>query len=112
VGHEAKAARKDTGKKPYADLLLEILSSPGLPEKLTTKELGKLMGISWRRFSKDVMLRPEVKAAIENLGWRYVSGRGRNGSRFERVVTEPKEDLAALLRGALTQADIGRKQAA
>jgi len=121
VGHETKSARKDTGKKPYADQLLETLSSPGLPDRLTTKQLGKLMGVPWRRFSKDVIQRAEVKAAIENLGWRHVSGRGRNGSWFERVVTEPvalrqgpgpKKDLAALLRGALAQADIGPKQAA
>jgi hypothetical protein len=121
VGHQTKGARKDTGKKPYADQLLETLSSPGLPHKLTTKELGQLMGVSWRRFSKDVMHRPEVKAAIENLGWRHVSGRGRNGSWFERVIAEPiaqgqgselKKDLPALLRGALAQAKIRRKRAA
>jgi hypothetical protein len=121
VGHAAKAATKDTGKKPYADQLLETLSSPGLPDKLTAKELGKLMGVPWRRFSKDVMQRPEVKAAIENLGWRYVSGRGRNGSWFERVVTEPialrqvpkpRKGLAARLLDALAQANIQPSRAA
>ena len=37
------------------------------------------------------------------LGWRYVTGKGRNGSSFERVVeqrqaeTSDEEDTAALM---------------
>ena len=41
------------------------------------------------RFSKDVVQRHEIKAVIEKLGWRYVLGRGRNGSWFEGGMTDP-----------------------
>ena len=43
------------------------------------------MDAPWRSVSKHVMILPEVLRAIENLGWRYVSRKGRRGSTFERV---------------------------
>jgi hypothetical protein len=54
------------------------------------------MHAPWRSVSKHVMILPEVQRAIENLGWRYVSRKGRRGSTFERV------------EGIMTNADDGR----
>ena len=39
------------------------------------------------------MLTLEFLAALDGMGWRYVSGEGRFGGRFERM--EPGEALAA-----------------
>ncbi len=49
---------------------------------LSTKDLGKLLGKPWRSISTNV-LTTEFKRAIGALGWTYVPGKGRKGSRFE-----------------------------
>jgi hypothetical protein len=69
----------------YADALLDILSRPGLPEVLSTKWMSEQMHTPWRNVSKHVMILEPVQRAIENLGWRYVSRKGRLGSIFERI---------------------------
>jgi hypothetical protein len=39
------------------------------------------------------VLTPEFLAALVGMGWRYVSGKGRSGSWFERI--KANEALAA-----------------
>jgi hypothetical protein len=72
-------------KQSYADGLLDILSRPGLPNVLRTNWIGQQMRTAWRNVSKHVMILEAVQRAIENLGWRYVSRKGRLGSTFERI---------------------------
>ena len=60
---------------------------------ITTSELTKLLNKEWRKISRDV-LTPDFLAALDGVGWRYVSGKGRGGGRFERM-TEANEALAA-----------------
>ena len=72
--------------------VLEILSKPELPEKITTSHIGQLLGKPWREVSSNV-LTPEVKKAFEGLGWCYVPKRGRGGGCFER--TKVNKSLAA-----------------
>jgi hypothetical protein len=72
-------------KQPYADKLLEILSRLGLPDTLTTKWIGQQMHTPWRHVSKNIMILEPVQRAIENLGWRYVSRKGRGGSSFVKL---------------------------
>jgi hypothetical protein len=71
----------------WAHKVIEILNRPEIGETLTTKELGKLLGKPWRAITNKV-LTPDFENALVSLGWRYVSGKGRNGSRFERVRPE------------------------
>ena len=79
-------------------LVLEILNKPDLPLKLTTKSLSKLMEARtgkytrWGALSSNV-LSPKFSEALEAIGWRYVRGKGRGGSHFER--TQPIEMQAA-----------------
>ena len=54
-------------------------------ETFTTKHLGQLLGKPWRELSSNVLRQPNFMDALDTLGWRYVTGRGRGGSRFERV---------------------------
>jgi hypothetical protein len=96
-GASIEVVTANTGtKRSYADKLLDILSRSGLPNVLTTTWIGQQMHAPWRSVSKHVMILPEVQRAIENLGWRYVSRKGRRGSTFERV------------EGIMTNADDGR----
>ena len=66
---------------------------------ITTSELGDVLRKEWRKISRDV-LTPEFLAALDGMGWRYVPGKGRGGSWFERKLadaerTEANEALAA-----------------
>jgi hypothetical protein len=51
---------------------------------LTTKVLSKLIERPWRSISRNIMT-PKFRSNLDALGWRYVSHRGKLGSRFERV---------------------------
>src|SRR5215468_5146328 len=68
-----------TTKQSYTDALLDILSRPGLPNVLSTKWIGQQMHTPWRNISKHVLILEDVQRAITNLGWRYVSRKGRLG---------------------------------
>jgi hypothetical protein len=66
-----------------ANRIIELLSNT--PEStVTTKVLGRLLGKAWRDVVGRI-LTPEFQRSILALGWRYVSLRGRLGSRFERT---------------------------
>src|SRR6516225_5735791 len=96
----AKAARLFPGanirtagvysKSTRVALLIEILTNPDLPPKLTTKDISKLIEAKtgkrtpWRTVSSNV-LTEEFGRALEAIGWRYVTGKGRGGSHFERT---------------------------
>jgi hypothetical protein len=80
-----------TGKSTKADALIQIFSNPELPLKLSTADVGKLMGSPWRDLVGRVMT-PEFVRSLESIGWRYVRGRGRGGGHFERI---PSDQLMA-----------------
>jgi hypothetical protein len=85
-------------KTTQVGLVIEILSSHDLPTKLTTRDITRLMEaktgkrLPWRAVSSNV-LTVDFGRALEAVGWRYGSGRGRGGSRFER--TQPTLTQAA-----------------
>jgi hypothetical protein len=77
-------------KTTQVSLLIEILSNPELPAKLTTKDISRLIEAKtgkrtpWRVVSSNV-LTEEFSRSLDTLGWRYVPGKGRSGSHFERT---------------------------
>jgi hypothetical protein len=77
-------------KTTRVGLVIEILSNPDLPPKLTTKDISRLIEAKtgrrtpWRTVSSNV-LTADFSRALEAIGWRYVPGRGRGGSHFERT---------------------------
>jgi hypothetical protein len=77
-------------KTTRVGLVIEILSNPDLPPKLTTKDIGRLIEAKtgkrtpWRMVSSNVPT-GDFSRALEAIGWRYVPGRGRGGSHFERT---------------------------
>jgi hypothetical protein len=64
------------------EMLLEILTEPGLPETVPGDHVAGRMGfIGWREVSTNAMT-GAVKAALPNIGWTYVSKKGRGGGSW------------------------------
>jgi hypothetical protein len=81
----------DCTKGTWAERVIRLLNgSEAL--SVSTSELGNVLRREWRKISRDV-LTPEFLAALDGMGWRYVSGKGRGGSWFEWI--EANEALAA-----------------
>jgi hypothetical protein len=84
-GAKVTLTKADTGaKQNRADALLALLSDPALPNVVTTNWIGQQFKKPFREFA-DVIKSNSVKDALAGLGWRYVSQRGKGGSRFERI---------------------------
>jgi hypothetical protein len=88
----------DDAKGTWAERVLRLLKGSEGP-LVTTSDLGDRLHREWRKISRDV-LTPEFLAALDGMGWRYVTGKGRSGSRFERKLAdaqrmEADEALAA-----------------
>jgi hypothetical protein len=75
----------------WTERVIKILNG-STAAKVTTGELGELLGKSWRSV-RYAVLTPEFFSALDGMGWRYVPSKGRGGGRFER--TMPNEALAA-----------------
>ena len=84
-----------SGSTKWAERVIALLNA-STAAKVTTGELGKLLGKAWRsvRFA---VLTPEFYSALEGIGWRYVAGKGRRAGYFERrtMTTTRSEALAA-----------------
>ena len=78
-------------KATWSERVIDLLNR-STAAKVTTAELAKELGKPWGKVSFAV-LTPEFFRALEGLGWRYVSRKGRWGSYFERV--RPQAALAA-----------------
>jgi hypothetical protein len=82
--------------------LIRVLMTPGLPDHVSTKEIGALMNLEWRDVSGDLTGHPSWPKVLAGLQWRYVPVRGRPkagevGSHFVRITTSgntpaPKEE--------------------
>jgi hypothetical protein len=83
-GANIRMAGDCTEDATWIDRVIAYLSKPGLSTITTTKDIGDHLGKPWRTVSGDV-LTPEFTRAVGALGWRYMPGRGRSGSRFERT---------------------------
>ena len=88
-----------TANQSYADVLLDILSRPGLPDVLSTKWISEQMHTPWRNVSKHVMILEPVPGIrpksmyipiLRKLGAarrsRPESARGVAGQSFEAAL--------------------------
>jgi hypothetical protein len=64
---------------------LRYLSSPGLPARVSTKEIGGHFGRPWREVSGDITGHRSFDTLLHNAGWSYVGKRGSTGAFFERL---------------------------
>ena len=69
----------------WAHKVLELLSKPTLSKQITTKQIGQRLGKPWRELSSYLVKDEPFMEAVDGLGWRYVKGAGRGGSKFERI---------------------------
>jgi hypothetical protein len=92
-GAQIKYISPEDSNQTQAEALLEILSRPGLPPKLMTGWISQQMGRPWRDIRSNVMKAP-VGKMIQNLGWEYVSRKGRGGCYFKK--STPQADSYAL----------------
>jgi hypothetical protein len=65
--------------------LLRYLSTPGLPSRVDTEQIGGHFGRPWRGFSADLTRHKNFATLIANAGWRYVGKQGAGGAHFERL---------------------------
>lgn len=68
-------------KKDWDRQLIDVLSQPSLPIKVSTKWIGEQLGTEWRKISGVAL---KALPALEALGWTYVRGKGRAPSEFRR----------------------------
>ena len=81
----AKPPRFSVEGGRLADKVLAFLNDlPASAAAITTAELGNGINRKWGTISKK-LLTAEFLRSLEAIGWRYVSVKGRGGSRFERV---------------------------
>ena len=62
---------------------------------VTTKDLTRIIKRQWREVSRNVVT-PEFLKIIADMGWRYVSKKGRGGSRFERLSRSEADHTVAI----------------
>ena len=68
---------------PWKSKILVVLNS-SKAATVTTRDLTRTIGRPWREVSRNVVT-PDFLSIIADLGWRYVSKKGRGGARFERM---------------------------
>jgi len=102
-GAKVKLTGHEDAESTHAHKVLTALSMTDADvASVKTKQLEGTIGKPWRTVSSNV-LTEDFRTEMAALGWRYVTGKGRNGSSFERVVeqrqaeTSDEEDTAALM---------------
>jgi hypothetical protein len=68
-------------------VLAAINELPLATQSIRAAELGKAVNREWGKISK-ALLTPGFKPSAGAIGWEYTPGKGRSGSRFERLAGE------------------------
>ena len=73
-----------------ADRVIRVLSKPETPPKISTAEIGKLIGVNWRNAASRIPT-PEFFGSLEAVGWRHIKGSGRapHASSGRRLILQP-----------------------
>jgi hypothetical protein len=83
------AQRPSTSEPHKHGTLMEKLSAVLVnaadAETLSSEEVGTLIGAEWRKVSGDLVKHPRFEAVVAKAGFRYVPGKGRRRSRFDRI---------------------------
>ena len=75
----------------WASKVLRFLGSRDHLMEVTTKQLSQALGTPWRSISSNLKKQEHFEADLKALGWTYVPGRGRGGSRFKRIARKLAE---------------------
>jgi len=82
-GAAIKTVGDHTGNATWNARVLVALNG-SKASTVTTKDLTRIIKRQWREVSRNVVTTEFLKI-ITGIGWRYVSKKGRGGSRFERI---------------------------
>jgi hypothetical protein len=74
----------DLSNYTYREALLLVLSDPSLPHEIPAVDVGKFLGADWKNISSRLMS-SNTNIMLNNIGWTYIRGKGRGGSRFQRL---------------------------
>jgi hypothetical protein len=80
ISTDGQASTEDT----YAEKLIVLLTTPDLPDTISTKWIGKQLGAPWWRWGRKALQRPRTQSCLQSLGLRYVAGQGPGGAKFVR----------------------------
>jgi hypothetical protein len=80
--HEVTAADEQV---QHLTQLALVLMRPELPDTISTKMIGELMGVEWRKVSSDLKRHPSWRGLLKALRWDYAPVRGRAGGSFKRI---------------------------
>jgi hypothetical protein len=78
ISTDGQASTEDT----YAEKLVILLTTPDLPDTISTKWIGKQLGAPWWRWGRKALQRPRTQSCLQSLGLRYVAGQGPGGAKF------------------------------
>jgi hypothetical protein len=74
----------------YLEGLIDVLVSEALGDTVRAADVANLMGVEWRKVTKGLTTHPRFPTLVTAAGWEYVPGKGRRGSVFIRLGTEPE----------------------
>jgi hypothetical protein len=82
----AKITYADTegGKLLYR--LITALRTTELPKTIKAVHVADLLGVVWKNVCTKLIRHDRFEPLLASIGWQYVHGRGKAGSRFVRVV--------------------------
>jgi hypothetical protein len=79
----AKITIEPSPDRKLMDRLVGLLLSPELPHEVSTKVIGKKLGVEWG--NSNLTRQRHFKEIVESAGWRYLGGRGRAPGCFRRL---------------------------
>jgi hypothetical protein len=99
----AKLSSGDS-KATILERLLRYLSTAGLPSRVSTKQIGDHFQRPWRSIAGDITRHRDFDTLLRNVGWSYVSQRGKKGAYFERIEDAlPTEEELQMYRRRLIE---------
>jgi hypothetical protein len=79
----AKITPEQSGGTKLMDRLVSLLLSLELPKEVSTKVIGKKLGVEWG--NSNLPRRRHFKEIVESTGWSYHGGKGRTPGCFRRL---------------------------
>jgi hypothetical protein len=79
----AKITPEQSAGTKLMDRLVSLLLSPELPQEVSTKMIGKKLGVEWG--DSNLPRRRHFEEIVESTGWKYHGGRGRRPGSFRRL---------------------------
>jgi hypothetical protein len=92
----AKITTEQNADTKLMDRLVSLLLSSDLPEEVSTKVIGKKLGVEWG--NSNLPRRRHFKEIVESTGWSYQGGKGRTPGCFRRLkpVELQRKEVSAL----------------